>query len=175
MPARLKPRIFRVVDCGKLCTLNEGNLPPGAFKLVHGWFEAGFNDMLISAKAQELNFKLSKSAVARHRSKHLYPESPKVDLIPMAPSESKMSDLAVLEKIISRGASLVNLDSSRISPEMTIRAIELKFKLTQGSAFESFLAALGETMGEVSVAEVGPDVMSEEEASQGAVDAEPAA
>ena len=175
MAARLKPRKLRVVDCNPQCSLNEAKLPPGGAKLVHNWFEAGYNDFLIVAKAAESNFKLSKSSVARHRAKHVFPDTPEPRLAPLPAAESKMSDLAVLEKIIARGASLVNLEGARISPEMTIRAIELKFKLTQGSAFESFLAALGETMGEVATEAAGPDAMSEEEASQGTADAQSAA
>ena len=180
MPARLKPQKFRLEGCGKLCTLNPDKLPGEIGQAPHSFFEMGDNNATIIDKAAILGIKLSAGSVGRHRARHLVPELTRAQQAVQGlpdydePSE-KVDDLTVLEKIISKGAKGIDLSTVRIGPEMTIRAIELKYKLTQGSAFESFLAAIGGTMEEVTGRGDGPEVASEEEVAQEAADARPSA
>lgn len=179
MPAKLKPQKFRIEGCPKVCSLSVeklGNLADS----IHSFYEMGDNDKTISEKAYLLGVKISSGAAGRHRANHLIPVMTAADKLiaatgagyagvdPDKPIE-KVDDLTVLERIISKGATTIDLATSRISPEMTIRAIELKYKLTQGSAFESFLAAIGGTMEEVTGRGHDPDAeASEEEQAQSA-------
>lgn len=187
MPAKLRPQKFRLEGCGKLCSLNPEKFPGQLGQTIHEFYEAGDNDQTIVEKARLLGAKVSNGAVGRHRANHLIPELTRIDKLLISkgqmpesntrPNEPapKVDDLTVLEQIISKGAQGIDLSTVRISPEMTIRAIELKYKLTQGSAFEGFLAAIGGTMDEVTGRGHEPEVASEEENAQGAADAvEPA-
>jgi hypothetical protein len=148
--------------------------------LIHSWYEMGDNNKTIVDKAHVMGVKVSEGAVGRHRANHLVPLGPTL-FEPRKPDggsiedggraepSPKVDDLTVLEQIISKGATSIDLATSKISPEMTIRAIELKYKLTQGSVLENFMSALGETM-ESSVKPDDPEVKSTDEAAQVAAD-----
>lgn len=172
MPAKLKPRKFRLADCHTKCSLNERNLPGGMAELVHAWYEDGSNNETIVARSDAYGHHLSEGAVANHRRKHIVPEDHLTDvrdLVAGKPTGEPLTDLQVLELIISKGAAGLDLGSVKISPDMTVRAIELKYKLTQGSVFEGFLAAMGEAMEEATD-EAPAAVASEDERSQAGSD-----
>lgn len=148
MPAKLKPRKFVLTDrCSGICSLNPRNLPGGMAQLLHGWYEAGDNDKVISKKADEVGHHLSQGAISRHRAKHLEPADHVIDID--GPGEARdLSDLDVLERIITKGATQIKASGVKISPEMTLKAMELKYKLTQGNVFEAFTQALAASFEE---------------------------
>jgi hypothetical protein len=174
MGTKLQPRKFQLVACNRQCSLNAYSLPGDVGALIHSWYEMGDNNSTIVAKARVLDVKISEGAVGRHRANHLVPLGPTLS-DPRKPDggsehtgpRPKIDDLTVLEQIISKGADSIDLSTVRISPEMTIRAIELKYKLTQGSVLENFMSALGETM-ETSMKADDPGVAAEEEVAQSA-------
>lgn len=162
MGTKLKPRAFEISPrCRRVCTLNAGNMPGRSGELIHGWFEAGDNNATIHKKAEMIGVKISEGAIGRHRANHLIPVDTMEDLVMDGDGQGapkRLTELEVLDLIIDKGARSVQFKTAQISPEMTIRAMELKFKLTQGSAFESFLSALGESMEEPAPPEAGEAV-----------------
>ena len=162
---------YVVTKCTQRCSLSAASLPAGLAKTVHGWFEAGDNDVTIVEKAHTVGIEVARSSVGNHRAKHLqklYVGIPEVD----APPVERKSDLEVLELVIGRGAEHLALASQRISTEQLLKAIELKHKLTEGSVFESFFGVL-EAEGEDAMAantEVPEAVSSEEEQAQAGPD-----
>ena len=148
------PRKYVVRNCNRRCTVNVQNLPGRVGELVHGWYQDGNNDYEIIRKAAVLEVKLSHGAVSRHRKNHLVPwdqlEENVGKIDPIAgesngdsPISPRVSDLEVVERIIAAGADSIAIRGMKISPEMTLRAIEMKYRLTQGSVFEGFLGAIG--------------------------------
>lgn len=113
--------------------------------LVHDWFQAGHSNMKIIALAAEHNVKLSNSSLGRHRKNHL-------DLLPDAAPEidpetlrlAKVNHVELLEQIVARSAQSIH--RSRITPELGLKAMDMVYKLTQGSAMESFMEAVTSAM-----------------------------
>lgn len=164
MAAKLQPRAFRVEGCTKVCSLSPEQTTPDAARLFLKWFCEGANNQLISEKALIIGFKLSNGSVGRHRANHLVPiiHDPTIaDPIEGPP----LSDVEILEAFIQKGAASLRLTTGRIGPEMTLKAMELKYKLTQGNAFQGFLDAVNNAfMGEPEGAAEGLDaVMGEDE------------
>ena len=170
MPPKLKPRKFRIgPECKRTCTLNPANLPGGMPELLHQWYEEGANDPLMSERSDQFGHHLSQGAIANHRRKHIHLESQFIDITQSGSGEQKaFTDLEVLELMISKGASGLDIRSVKITPEMTIRAIELKYKLTQGNVFEGFIEAMGQAMEDMPFDEAA--VASEDEREQAADD-----
>jgi hypothetical protein len=167
-----KPASYRVsTGCSKACTLNEFNLPPGSFPEIHAMYEAGLPQEAIQAKVKETwQHHLSFGAIQRHRSKHLEKVTSGFAPSPNAPTVGatgkKVSDLDLLDLMITKGADVLNAPNVKISPEQLLRAMELRLKLTQGSVFQDFFDAIGAVSGEV--AETNAEaVASEEEQAQG--------
>ena len=169
----LPPRKFRILDkCQRSCTLNVANHSPRTASLIHAWYEEGWNNFGIMAKAALLDTKLSHGSVARHRANHLEVIDP--DEVEEEVSESenqKLSDVQILDRIIRQGSKQLNSKGAKISPEMTMRAMELKYKLTQGSVMEDTFAAIARAMG----GENPAAAQSEEETAQQFSDAAPEA
>lgn len=186
----LRPRKWRIIGCPRSCSLNEITLPGAAALQVHSWFEEGHsnNEIAIRLKAG-FDYSISDSAVARHRRKHLVPEDHLVELrqrnhqkMPgYRPSDStvlpdrekksgkKASDLDLLDAMIAKGAETIHSPTVRVSSEQMLRAIELRYKLTQGSAFQDFFTAIGASMDEsIAGPEEAPEATaSEDEQAQG--------
>jgi hypothetical protein len=104
--------------------------------MVHGWFEQGLNDKNIAKNASAAGFPLSHGAVGRHRGNHL---EPKGEITPAGPQKAK-TDLEIIEAMIQAGGE--RAEDFKMTPSETMKAMELKYKLTQGSAFEGMLDAL---------------------------------
>ena len=162
-----KPATYRVSDaCTRACTLNEYNLPPGSYPEIHAMYESGMAEEPMSAKIEETwNHHLSYGAIKRHRLKHLERTTTGFAPSPNAPQPvrgKKVSDLDLLDLMISKGADILESPNVKISPEQLLRAMELRLKLTQGSVFQDFFDAIGAVAGE------NPDaVTGEEEQTQG--------
>lgn len=155
MPSALKPRKYRLGECSRLCSLNERNLPAGAYESIHRWYEQGLNVVAIVANAKAMGWELGTTAVSNHKRKHMIPEDhftpidgfgQPVILDPNLPAR-KLSDLEILDTIIQAGSRQLSAQSIKISPEMTMKAMELRLKLTQGSVFDDFMAAVGQAFG----------------------------
>jgi len=137
MPARLRPRKWVLLGtCTAKCSLNEVAVGPDGAKMLHGWFEQGLNDRAIAKNAVSAGMPLSHGAVGRHRGNHLEPKGE----IFSQPREKKRTDLEIIEEMIQAGGA--NAHTFKMTPTETMKAMELKYKFTQGSAFESMLDAL---------------------------------
>lgn len=162
MPGRLKPQPW-VVDtarCTPGCSLNDRNVPfPD---LLLQWFCDGNNNTEILAKSDALGHHLSNGAIGRHRSAHLLPAHQVGVFDPFEEaSDEKVDHIKVLEQIIARGAKGIAV--ARIGPDMTLRAMDMFYKLTQGNVMDDFMSAL--TAAVTADAEDG-SVTSEDEAAQ---------
>jgi len=137
MPARLRPRKWILLGtCSVKCTLNEAKVGEDGAKMLHGWFEQGLNDRDIAKNAVQAGMPLSHGAAARHRQNHLEPKGE----IFSRPREKQRTDLEIIEEMIQSGGA--NAHTFKMTPSETMKAMELKYKMTQGSAFESMLDAL---------------------------------
>lgn len=173
MPAKLKPTKFRLDGCHTLCASNPKNLPAGMADLLHGWYEAGDNNETISRKTKEFGNPISIGALANHRRKHLVREDQYVPIQqlggdPDLDRTERLTDLEILDRIIQAGGKGLNSRSVRITPEMTMKAMELRQKLTQGSVFDNFMDAVSVAFAAPGdAAPEAPDaVMSEDEQAQ---------
>lgn len=149
---KLKPREFVVTErCTRACSLSEWALPGNAFGIVHTWFEQGHNNKVIHERSVAAGFPLSEGAIGRHRGRHLVPKDQMHsvgELIKQADGEpeEQLSDLEILERLIQTGSKSLADKKVRVSPEMLMKAMELKYKLTQGNVFQGFLDAVNEAM-----------------------------
>lgn len=152
--------------CRVSCTLNAINLPGELAPAVHTLYEEGGNREKIRLFLAEHNVKVSDGAIGRHKSNHLEP------LVESAAGDGKKkSHLQILEEIISAGGEQIGVKGIRISPEMTMKAIEMHHKLTEGSVWEDFLSAIGAMGDEAAAGVENPDaVQSGEEQEQGESD-----
>jgi len=186
---RLRTRKYRILGCKRSCTLNEINLPGTSAVQVHHWLEEGLNNFEVSERLfAAYDHKVSPSAVARHFRNHLVPEDQfavvssgarsashrpvdksELPVGPPDPEAKKVTDLDLLDALIQKGAETVGMPQVRVSAEQMLRAIELRYKLTAGSAFQDFFTAIGASMEDsMAGAEEAPEALaSEEEQEQG--------
>lgn len=145
-----RPTRFKVDGCPTLCGFNPRNLPPGAYDRIHSWYEAGdTRDEMVRKLQEEFNHKVNVRVVSNHRNKHMARDDQFQGLDEFTPSrpEKKLSDLEILDKMIQAGAKGLDGKSVRISPEMTLKAMDLRLKLTQGSVFDDFMSAVSKAFG----------------------------
>ena len=157
---KLKKQPYRIIKCPRLCSINDYNLPAGLGGLIHAWIEEATPDAMIEARSEEHGHKVSERAVRNHRLKHLVPENKimKDTVIGTRPdvgdgTDQSFSDLDVIEQIIKAGGKQLMARQAQVSPEMTMRAIELKYKMTQGSMMDDFFRAMGMVMDDATAAE----------------------
>lgn len=133
----LKPRkFFRSDACSNACSLGPGKLSGELPDIVHSWFEAGKNNEQIIELAARVGVHLSNGAIGRHRKNHLVPIDDSIP-DPTNLKLEKVNELEALDQIIARGAQ--GIHHARITPELLLKAMDMKYKLTQGSAMESLL------------------------------------
>lgn len=171
MSNRLKPRAFRLLDaCSKQCSLNAHNLGPQLAELVHSWFEAGCNNATISQRSDQVGHHLSEGAIGRHRANHLEPldefEDPTAGNDPKPP----VDDIELLNEIIRRGAESLRFKTARVTTEQLLKALDMKYKLTQGSVWEKTLEALGAAMSDEAAREAPEAERSDDERLQAFVE-----
>lgn len=165
MPAKLKPAKFRVEGCGDRCNCGPGVLGADRAKIIHGWFEEGLNNDEIAARAKAVDpeWGLSNGSLGRHRANHL---RQLVDGEDDAPVED-LSDIEALRRFIQRGVS--QMGKWRIDPGNWMKAVDMYYKMTQGSAMADFFSALSAAASgdneDVDLSD--PSLMSEDEADQG--------
>lgn len=145
---KLKPqKYYRKAECTSACSIGPGRLGDERASMVHGWFEAGMNNTAIMAAALQVDpdFRMSNGALGRHRASHLGVVTGANAKQPDNKLE-KVNHLDLLEQMISRGAQNMAMPGARVSPEMALRAMEMHYKLTQGSAMDNFLTAVTQVM-----------------------------
>lgn len=153
MPARLKPTKYRIEDCHRLCAINPQNLPAGMPDMIHRWYEAGDNTATLVRKSDEFGYHIGKGSFENHKRKHLVREDHLVPVTELGgdpeldDQNTKLSELEILDRIIQAGAKGLKGRAVRITPEMTMKAMELRLKLTQGSVHDDFMAAVAKAMG----------------------------
>lgn len=157
-------------NCRRDCGLNPINMPTDVGEQVLSMYGAGKNRADIRAYLLTQDISVSEAAVGNHKARHLEAmfSGP---AIRSGPKGKPKTHLEILETIIQRGGSTVDLQTTRISPEMLMKAIEMHHKLTEGSVWEDFLSAIG-ALGEESAAggPESPDVVaSSDEQAQGAI------
>lgn len=167
MSQRLRPAKWTLTQkCTKRCSVNPANIGDDKYKLVHGWYEQGLNDHKIAQNAFHADLDLSPAALGRHRANHML----QAGETPMVPGDAavkkKLTDLEALDAILEQGAS--QIEQWRITPSDWFKALDAKYKLTQGSAFEDMLEALAiaedddeEDFEGVDEDEPGPGVLRE--------------
>lgn len=145
---RLLPAKYELQRCSMGCSLNPHKLPGELGKLVHEWFEEARNDDEIhelALRAAQIN--LSTGAISRHRRNHLV-KVWEQDIKVFSPEDEvesdKQSHVGILELMIQRGAQ--NLPTGRISPDLLLKAMDMHYKLTQGSAMDNTLQAIAKAM-----------------------------
>ncbi len=151
-------RRLDVVGCGPNCTLGKGVLGDARAELVHSWFEAGLNNGQIQAEAEgfDPSWHLGLGSLSRHRANHLVPHKGGADepALPLAPGQ-ELSDLEALRLFISRGARYI--PTWKIGPKDWMDALNMYYRLTQGSAMTDLLSALSAAAsGEDEEIEVAP-------------------
>lgn len=118
---------------------------------IHEWYEEGHIPFRVLKMCREAGIKVAERSVYLHREKHLTLMGDHSALDEAAAElienpGSRLSDLEILERIIQKGASALIRKETRVTPEMTMKALELKLKLTQGSVFDSFMGAVAQAM-----------------------------
>lgn len=142
---KLKPRKFyRNEKCSGACSLSVARLPGDMPNIVHGWFEAGKNNQQIVELAARVNVKISNGAIGRHRKNHLDPVDERAPHDPTDLKLDRVNHIEFLEQLVARGAT--NVHMARVSPELSLKAIDMIYKLTQGSQMESFMEAVSAAM-----------------------------
>lgn len=148
-------------NCNKQCSFWSEKMSQAAAEQLELWIQDGMPlDNIVERMIGTFQYDCTTRALYRHVQKHMH-----------KPSEEQqfeaMTDLQVLEQMIKVGARNLKSDTKvRITPEMTVRAIELKYKLTQGNVFESFLSGMGTLMEETVGRGDDPAIQSEDEAAQ---------
>ena len=136
IPAAVKAmsnqRKFILSDrCTRACSLHPDNLDFDTLT----WYNDRRGEAFIIAESDRLGRKLSAGSISRHR-KHLDYEDEN------APEDDgkPVDHLTVLQKMISQGAK--RSEQWRIGPAETLKAMEMYYRLTQGSAMASLLEGL---------------------------------
>ena len=127
-----------IAGCSRRCSMNPGNIPSELNTLIIKWFEDGSTINTVRANAMALGHTFSVGAIAQHRKNHLH----NADQVERAADGPPKGELDILNEMIQAGARQVGLDSTRISAEQLLRAIELKQKLTEGSVFDAMYEAM---------------------------------
>jgi hypothetical protein len=146
--------------CKRTCNCNEANLP-FADELL-GWFNERRSYTYIIASAESRGKHLTLGGLSRHR-RHLDYATDEQDAQLEAQEEIKVDSTAdhlkVLQLIIKQGAKKAS--TWRIGPAETLKAMDMYYKLTQGSIMQDLFGALAaaasgdETVTELDTLDVG--------------------
>lgn len=135
MPPRLKPAKYDVYDCSPKCWANAAIVGADA-DAIHAMFENADTDDQIVLAVRGMGHSTSAGAVSRHRKGHLRLHLDEPD----EPDTENMSDLEILRAIIQRGARFI--PTWKLGPRETMQALDMFYKLTQGSAMADMFAAI---------------------------------
>lgn len=137
--------------CTRQCSLHPDNLDFA--EVTTGWYNEDWTIEQMVIASEGLGRKLSTAALSRHR-RHLV-EAEEESEIPLT-GGGVADDIAVLRAIVRQGAKRAHL--WRVGPADTMKAIDMIYKLTQGSVVGDLLDALM------------ADDMDDEEDEEGVVD-----
>jgi hypothetical protein len=93
-----------------------------------------------------MGHKLSNGAVGRHYSAHMLKQHERAALEIGDGPPPKEDHVQVLELIISQGATSMRRGAFKITPDLTLKAMEQLYKLTQGNAQQAWMDAMGEAI-----------------------------
>lgn len=142
--------------CVETCTFNrdrDGHWPHEVLDALHGKVESGMSLRAVHKWIEEESGQhCARSSLTNHVLRHLVREGGPRDLGAVAAKAAggigaSLTDLEILDAIIQRGAKGLQSSTIRITPEMTLKAMELRLKLTQGSVFDGFMNAVSEAFG----------------------------
>lgn len=151
MAARLQPAKYDRVNCAATCTIGPARLGDELALRVHEWYEAGYNDDRIIAEVAEFGVKVTRGSLSRHRKNHLRVRVEGViEPLDGQLDTNGMSDIEMLRQIILRGARFI--PNWKVGPTEFFKAMDMYYKLTQGSAMAELFTALS------AAAAAGPDV-----------------
>lgn len=137
-----EPRVYALIGCTPLCGLSADKLGPENARIVHSWFELPLSVPKVILRAQEeLGVKLTGGGASRHFKNHLRLQEETRAVDPNRKGGTA-SDLEVLEGVIE--AAWRNSGSWRPTIQDALKAMDMKYKLTQGSVFEDFFAAISD-------------------------------
>lgn len=141
------------VKCNAQCALSPQKAGSVLASKVQEWFVRGEKPYRIHKMLVDQGYEISESAVLRHFRRDVtlvddvsVAEERAVEAIENP--EVRLSDLEILERIIQKGAASLIRKETKVTPEMTMKALDLKLKLTQGSVFDAFLGAVADAMAE---------------------------
>ena len=158
MPKRLKPTKYVVNgDCSSKCSLNVVNLGEKTADIVHGWFEGGLNDFKIEDNLREMDITRSHGSIGRHRRNHLT-EASQID---EDEGLSDLDDIEALDMIIKRGQT--QIPKWKLTPSEYFKAMEMKYRLTQGSTMDAMYAAMAAAGSDGDEDEDAPETESGQE------------
>lgn len=136
MPRRLKPTKFTVSGCSAKCSLHPDNLTVKGYETLHEWYEFGYNDVKMEDLARKQGMTVTYGAIGRHRKNHLV----RTEELETDETLAELDDVGALDAILKRGQTQIK--SWKISPSEYFKAMELKYKLTQGSTMDAMYAAM---------------------------------
>jgi len=120
--------------CSRQCSFHPDNLKFSA-ETLH-WYEQKRSMAWMITESERLGRKLSQASISRHRS-HL---DEAVDESAALDETGNVDHLKVLQMMIAAGARRAH--TWRVGPKETMDAMNLYYKLTQGSAMESLFERL---------------------------------
>ena len=136
MPRRLKPTQYTVSGCSAKCSLHPDNIGAKGYEALHEWYQFGYNDIKMEDLARKQGMTLTYGAIGRHRKNHLV----RTEELEVDEKLAELDDVGALDAILKRGQTQIK--SWKISPSEYFKAMELKYKLTQGSTMDAMYAAM---------------------------------
>lgn len=137
---------YQVIRYTKGCSLNADRLPNNLGAVVHGWFEAGENDRTIRDKLHALGLQHSQRAIASHRSRHLIAWDPEMPTLEpngqLGLPPGRRDHLSILEGMIARGASQLEHSSTKVGPDLLLKALQMYRDMTDNKDINPLLEAL---------------------------------
>jgi hypothetical protein len=127
-----KPTLVVSERCTRSCSHHPDNLAFSEDALA--WYNEGRSVSWIVAESKKKGRQLSQAAISRHR-KHLDEEAEVEES-----ADGSVDHLKVLQTIIAQGAKRAH--TWRVGPKETMDAMNMYYRLTQGSAMEGLLSAL---------------------------------
>src|SRR5574343_877387 len=134
---RLQPAKYTITSaCTDKCSINEARIGERFAQMVLGWFEDGLNDVKISDLAREAGCNVTYGSLGRHRANHLE----KLGENRANEKLTELDDIEALDLILKRGQT--QIDNWKLTPSEWFKALDMKYKLTQGSTMDAMFAAM---------------------------------
>lgn len=132
--------------------------------MILEWYGSALNDKKMEIRARDAGMDITYGSFGRHRRLHLT----EADSIEMDESLAELDDVEALDEILKQGQK--NIRNWKVTPSEYFKAMELKYKLTQGSTMDAMYAAMakaGSDEGEEdSASEDRPDDLEEDSEGQ---------